>query len=158
MLCILLLCSAPGLSHRSDRAVFSAEDLRRLELQIHQYVNKERSLNQKPALKWNDALAAEARRHAGYLAGESSLSHIDHSGGDVGARLDQAKIGWRRCGENLYEGNIGDPAVEAVRLWLKSSGHHRNMMDAQYNETGVGAAARENGMIVIAQDFITTLQ
>jgi hypothetical protein len=89
---ILLLCSAPGLPHRLDSANFSAEDLRRIEQQVHQSVNQERSLNRMPALKWNKELAAEARRHARHLAGGDFFSHVDPSRGDIDARLDQAGL------------------------------------------------------------------
>lgn len=129
--------------------------MRRIEHQIHQLVNQERQLKRKPLLKWNETLAAEARRHAENLAGEGLFSHVDPARGDIDARLNQMKIDWRRCGENLYEGNIGDPAVEAVRAWLKSPGHRKNMLDSGFNEAGVGAAVRGNGIIVIVQDLIT---
>jgi uncharacterized protein YkwD len=126
-----------------------------MEQQVHQYVNQERSLKRKPALDWNEQLASEARRHATHLAGRRFLSHVDPARGDVDARLDQAKINWRRCGENLYEGNIGDPAAEAVRAWLKSPGHRRNMLDPGFDEAGVGIVVRDNGIIVIVQEYIT---
>jgi uncharacterized protein YkwD len=151
---IVLLCVAPGSPLLSDSADFSPEDLRRMEQQVHQYVNQERFLNRKPKLNWNEELAAEARRHAGRLAGGSLFSHVDPSRGDIDARLDQSGIDWRRCAENLYEGNIGDPATEAVRSWFKSAGHRKNMLNSKFNEAGVGVAVRGNGMIVIVQDYV----
>ena len=154
MLGIVLLCAAPSSPFLSDSADFSADDLRLMEQQVHQYVNQERSLNRKLKLNWNEKLASEGRRHAGRLAGGSLFSHVDPSRGDIDARLDHSGIDWRRCAENLYEGNIGDPAREAVRSWLKSAEHRKNMLNSKFNEAGVGVGVRQNGMIVIVQEYI----
>ena len=154
MLGIVMLCATPSSPCLSDSADFTADDLRRMEQQVYQYVNQERSLNLKPKLNWNEKLASEGRRHAGRLADGSFFSHVDPSRGDIDARLDQSGINWRRCAENMYEGNIGDPAREAVRSWLKSAEHRKNMLNSKFNEAGVGVGVRQNGMIVIVQEYI----
>lgn len=49
---------------------------------------------------------------------------------------------------------VGDPAKEAVRSWLKSAGHGKNILDSKFSETGVRMAVRPNGMIVIVQKYV----
>jgi uncharacterized protein YkwD len=133
----------------------SAVDLNQTEQQVYRSVNQERRSGNLCELKWNVRIAEEARRHAARIAEDSLLSHQDPLRGDIERRLDKSGIGWIRCGENLYRGNYSNPAEDAVQCWISSSGHRRNMMDAMFNETGVGVALRSDGWIVIVQEFIT---
>jgi uncharacterized protein YkwD len=126
-----------------------------LEQQVYLSVNQERQSGNLPDLNWSDPIADEARRHAVHIAEERFFAHEDPIRGDVGLRLDKSGIAWLRCGENLYEGNYSDPVEDAVKSWLGSSGHRHNMMDAMFNETGVGVAQRADGWIVIVQEFVT---
>jgi uncharacterized protein YkwD len=154
VLLTMLLFAAPGKPVFWGSAAVSPDDLLRTELRVHQYVNRERSSNHLPTLNWSAQLAEEARRHARNIAGRRFFSHIDPSRGNIDRRLNNAGILWQRCAENLYEGNTGDPATEAVNAWLRSAGHRRNLMDSMFDETGVGAAQRGDGVIVIVQAYV----
>jgi hypothetical protein len=51
-----------------------------------------------------------------------------------------------------------DPAQEAVRRWLASSPHRRNMLAAEFRETGVGVVyAEETGYYYFTQVFLRSL-
>jgi uncharacterized protein YkwD len=114
----------------------SAVDLNQMEQQVHRFVNQERRSGNLRELKWNDRIAEEARRHAARIAEDKFYSHQDPLRGDIEFRLDKSGIEWIQC-------------------WIRSSGHRQNMMDAMFNETGVGVVQRSDGCIIIVQEFIT---
>jgi uncharacterized protein YkwD len=151
---IVLLLAAPGLTLLSNSADQPVDDLSRIERQVHQYVNQERLSNGLHELKWSNQISMEARRHATNIAAGNFFAHEDPLRGDVDLRLNKSGIDWQRCAENLYEGNFGDPAKAAVKAWLHSPGHRKNMMDSMFNEAGVGVAQRQDGVIIIVQEYI----
>ncbi len=154
VLCIVLFAAAPGLSFLSDPVPPATEDLRSIELRVHEIVNRERSSHRKPELVWSEPLAAEARRHANRIASGRFFSHQDPVRGDIDRRLNKSGIEWLRCAENIYEGNSRDLAGDAVKAWLQSSGHRKNMLDSMFSEDGVGVAVRRDRTIVIVQEYI----
>ncbi len=155
VLCVLLMAATPGPLLPNDRAVPSAQSLRAIEQQVHDYVNRERIAAGLARLVWSDRLAAEARRHSRNMAEHNFFAHSDPSRGDVGRRLDEAEIAWTRCAENLYEQKGGgEYARQAVRAWLRSPTHRRNMLDAGLKQTGVGVTLRRDGTVIIVQEFM----
>jgi uncharacterized protein YkwD len=137
-----------------DPVPLAAEDLHRIEQQIQQNVNCERSSKHIPQLNWNEQLASEARRHAGNIATGSFFAHEDPVRGDIDRRLNASGIGWHRCAENIYAGAIGGLAEEAVTAWRLSPGHCRVMLDSMLSEAAVGIAVRQDGTIIVVQEFI----
>ena len=126
------------------------------EFQIHYLVNNERRKNGLNDLYWDNGLAAMARAFSRQMARESFFSHYDRNGKSVVDRARQSNIvGWSKIAENLFfcEGYDRFDAV-AVRGWMSSSGHRRNILDRQFNETGIGVAQTRDGRIYITQVFI----
>jgi uncharacterized protein YkwD len=154
MLFAAILVAAPGLAFYNDSEPSAAEDIRNIELQVHQAVNRVRSLRSLPELAWNEKLAAEARRHALRIVDGHFFSHQDPVRGDIDRRLNRSGIEWMRCAENLYEGDSPDLAKEAVNAWLHSEGHRKNMLDSMFSDAGVGVAVRRDKTIVIVQEYI----
>ncbi len=150
----MLLFAAPGFSPLVNSAGRSSAELVRLEQQVYRYVNKERRIRRIPELNWYGPIAQEARRHAANIAQGHFFAHEDPLRGDVDVRLEKEGIQWRRCAENLYEGAYPDPARNAVQSWLLSSGHRRNILDAQFSDTGVGVAQRGDDAIIIVQEYV----
>ncbi len=127
----------------------------RIEKSIFEAVNQERRAQGLNELKWDNALAAEARRHAMNMAGRRFFSHVDPVRGDLAARLREDKIRWRTCEENIFqEQGYPDPAAEAVRGWLNSPGHRANLLSPAVTNTGVGVAVRGDGTYFMAQVFM----
>jgi len=152
----ILVTAMPGLIFPSDPNTASVPELRRVELQVHQNVNRTRSAAGIRQLAWNENLAAEARRHAGNMARKNFFAHNDPARGDLSVRLDRSGINWSRCAENLYEEKgVSMPAEQAVEAWLRSRNHRRNMLDSKLEETGVGVALRKDGALVIVQEFLS---
>jgi uncharacterized protein YkwD len=153
-LCDVIFATASALVFLLYSATAPAEDLHSIERQVHQIVNQVRNSNHLPELTWNEQLAAEARRHALRIASGRFFAHQDPLRGDIDRRLNKSGIEWMRCAENLYEGEAGNLANEAVRAWLKSEGHRKNMLDSLFSDTGVGIAIKRDKTIVIVQEYI----
>lgn len=149
-----ILIAAPGWSSFLDSDPAAVEELRNIELQVHQAVNQVRSLRSLPELAWNEKLAAEARRHALRIVDGHFFAHQDPVRGDIDRRLNRSGIEWMRCAENLYEGDSHDLAKAAVNAWLHSEGHRKNMLDSMFSDAGVGVAVKRDKTIVIVQEFI----
>jgi len=144
----------PGMILSMEPVPLAARDLQRIEQQIQQNVNNERSAKHIPQLDWNEQLAAEARRHAGNMATQLFFSHEDPVRGDVDQRLDVLGIRWHRCTENIYAGDFGGLTEEAVTVWRLSPQHNKIMLDSMLSEAGVGVAVKRDGTIIVVQEFI----
>jgi uncharacterized protein YkwD len=79
-----------------------------------------------PALYWDTRLAAAAAAHAADLQTCMQLSHSGCDGSDLALRLRRADYPYRFGAENLAL--CACDAAEAVRLWLGSEGHRRNLL------------------------------
>lgn len=126
------------------------------ENSIHDLVNNERRRRGLSELSWDGKLANLAREYSGKMARESFFSHFDRDGDSVIERARQSNIKrWNKIGENLFfcEGYDNFDAL-AVRGWLDSPEHRRNMLDPQFNATGIGIARTRDGRIYITQVFI----
>ena len=126
------------------------------ENSIHDLVNNERRRRGLSELSWDGKLANLAREYSREMARESFFSHFDRDGNSVVERARQSNIKrWNKIGENLFfcEGYDNFDAL-AVRGWLDSPEHRRNMLDPQFNATGIGVARTRDGRIYITQIFI----
>jgi len=130
-------------------------DTLEIERRIFEEVNRVRRAEGLEGLAWNERLAQEARRHAQSMAAGKFFAHSDPVRGDLSERLNASHIQWWNCSENLfYERGHQDPVPIAVRNWLASPGHRRNILDKVMTETGVGVAVEGSGSVFIVQQFI----
>jgi len=118
-------------------------DISKLEHEVLDRINKERSASGIKTLKWNDRIAAIARNYSRTLSIQG-FHHKDLEGKDAGDRLRENGIFYTVAAENLYmiEGlngtvNISETAVEG---WLHSPAHRSPIMDRDelFSDTGVG--------------------
>jgi uncharacterized protein YkwD len=149
--------SATGVvtSERVSRNRDVRENLANDEMQIHYLVNNERRKKGLGDLYWGEDLAELARAYSRQMARESFFSHFDPNGDSVVERARNFDIrGWSKIGENLFfcEG-YDDFDSLAVRGWMNSSEHRRNLLDRQYDTTGIGIARTRDGQIYITQVF-----
>ena len=126
-----------------------------LERRVWEAINNERRKEGVRELAWDEALAAEARRHSARMAEAGFFSHFDPVRGDLVPRLNSVGIPWRDCAENiiLLEEGDEDPVAPAVRAWLASPGHRKNLLNPVYTRSGVGIAASGDDRLWMTQDF-----
>ncbi|NOY62229.1 MAG: CAP domain-containing protein [Gammaproteobacteria bacterium] len=89
-------------------------------------------------LTWNAALKAAAADHSLDMARGDFFSHSGSDDSDVSNRVDAAGYEWRRVGENLYGG--AERSEQAVRGWLRSPAHCRNIMNPDFKQMGAACA------------------
>ena len=91
-----------------------------------------------PAVTWNTQLEEAAKKHSEYMNGTGKLSHTGQNNSDAGERITNEGYDWMTYGENIAEGYPTEEAV--IDAWLKSEGHCKNIMDAEFKEMGVATS------------------
>lgn len=126
------------------------------EQNIFELVNSEREKRGLDSLEWNSKLADLARAYSQKMARERFFDHFDNQGNSVAERAKARRITkWRQIGENLFmcDGNQKFSQL-AVKGWMKSRGHRQNILEENYNQTGIGVARSRDGMIYVTQVFM----
>lgn len=135
----------------------STVDLFKFKQQIYDGTNAERSAKKTTKLKSSWHLDSVAQTRADELVKQRQLAH------DV-PRLKQllsTQPGWSTYwGENLswrsYSANTPVSHYDgkaAVTAWIKSSGHHANMVSSDFTHIGIGAAFDPTYGVVYVQVF-----
>ena len=86
------------------------------------------------ALKWNTLLENAAKRHANDMLKNNFFDHTGSDGSTLSKRATDAGYLWSALGENIAKGYTSVPTV--IDGWVKSSGHCKNMMSANFTELG----------------------
>jgi hypothetical protein len=111
--------------------------------------NQERAEQGLPKLKWDEALAATAQKHADRMAKENSLSHQFADEGDVATRAADAGAHFSLFEENIAEG----PSPESIHAtWLASKPHRENMLNPVVDSVGIGVS-EGSGQLFAVEDF-----
>lgn len=142
--------AAPAMQETQDAELFLDE------LEIIYLTNLERRENNLPPLRWNRELHLAARWFAqDAIIGRPTVycGHEDSLGRTPGDRFKY--FGYRNVhqwGENVICG-MTTPA-NAIKGWMNSEGHRRNVLSPDYREIGVGYYRNgESHRGYIAQDF-----
>ena len=137
-----------------------------LEREIHQLINAERVSRGLTALTWDERIAEIARGHSEDMASNDYFSHDNLKGqgptdrGNEAGYLCRKELGGGAysygLGENIWHGwkyssytfGVGvsrydwmtqsQLADQAVSSWMGSPGHRQNILDSQYDRTGIG--------------------
>lgn len=119
-------------------------------------VNQKRAENGLKLLTWNPDLAKVADLHSQNMAEFSFFSHKGLDSKMVSDRADDVRVGrWRAIGENIaFNRGYADPTTMAVQLWLDSPTHRRNMLSADWTESGIGVAIAGDGSYYFTQVFM----
>src|SRR4029077_5211747 len=116
--------------------------------------NRERIAQQLPPLKWNNALAEAARRHALRMAKEDNLSHQLPGESPLAQRAGQAGARFSEIGENIEVGQW----LESIHTgWMHSPGHRANILDAHFTALGVGVV-EDYGRLWAVEDFSVAVE
>ncbi len=116
-----------------------SQQIVRMEEQTLRRINEERRAQGLDPLAVNDDLARVARAFSRQMSREGFFAHTDPAGRGMVDRLREAGIRYRVSGENISMNvNAPDPVDLAVRGWMQSEGHRRNILRDAYTETGIG--------------------
>lgn len=130
-----------------------------LEQACSDLVNQERTTRGLEALTLANDVLAVARAHSQDMATDDYFSHNSPEGIDPFERAASAGITYTRYAENIAwtSGRSGRTdqqiAQEIVQGWMNSEGHRNNILNASFEEHGLGVAESSNG-IYFTQNFI----
>jgi uncharacterized protein YkwD len=128
----------------------------RVERQLFDALNDVRSRHGLQPLAWRDEAADVARSHSRAMYDRGFFAHVDPKRGDLTERLKQAGIEWGAIAENIYmQQGHEDPIRRAVKGWMNSPGHRRNILSDRYTQTGIGVFTSPNGTDYYTQVFLS---
>ncbi len=142
------------LSFISFSSLYSESNTSTLEKIIFQKVNDYRISQGQTPLQYNAIVTKMARQQSQNMA--CGRAPFSHAGADD--RFDKIRVDVvaHHFGENLFfcekypESHVPSKALE---LWIKSSGHRKNML-GNYDRCGVGVATDGRGTYYCTQLFI----
>ena len=101
-------------------------------------VNRHRASFGCPPLAWDERAARAAQAHSRDMARRDYFAHQSPEGTGAAERLRAQGVAWSRVAENLAQTSGGPD--EAVRLWIRSAGHRRNIETCTLTHHGVAVA------------------
>jgi uncharacterized protein YkwD len=110
-------------------------------------VNAERVAQGVPALTVSPALVKAAQAKADDMATAGYFAHRSPSGKTVATFLGLAGYRYRVAGENLAQG-FTEAQVLTTAL-MASPGHRANILDPDFQETGIGIAQVKKGTLIV---------
>jgi uncharacterized protein YkwD len=121
----------------------------RAEQELFNSVNQARRAQGLAALRWDESLAAAARRHAEVMAKHGSAQHGFDGEPSLSARAKQAGAHFSWLAENVIRG----PTPGFIHAqFMKSPAHRANIVDADMDSIGVGVVER-GGQLFAVEDF-----
>jgi len=130
------------------------DDVKAIENEIARLVNVERSKQGLRALTMNWELSRVARYKSQDMIDKNYFAHNSPTYGTPFQMMQHFGITYSAAGENIAYGQR--TAQEVMTAWMNSSGHRANILNANYNQIGVGVAKKSNGTLYFTQHFIKT--
>ena len=121
------------------------------ELEVFNLINAQRTKNGLPALKIDSEVQKVARIKAQDMIGNNYFSHNSPTYGTPFQMLNNFKVSYKTAGENIA-GNSSNSA--AVNAWMNSSGHKANILNGNFNYTGIGVVSGSKYGKIYVQMFI----
>ncbi|MGA2202893.1 MAG: CAP domain-containing protein [Terriglobales bacterium] len=121
----------------------------RVERELFAAVNQARRAQGLTPLRWDESLAAAARRHAEAMAEHGSAQHGFEGEPSLSARVKQAGAHFSWLSENVIQG----PSPEFIHTqFMKSPPHRANILDRDMDSIGVGVVEQGTQLFVV-EDF-----
>jgi len=121
----------------------------RVERELFASVNQARRAQGLPQLRWDEALATAARRHAEVMAEHGSAQHGFEGEPSLSARVKQAGVHFSWLSENVVQG----PSPEFIHAqFMKSPPHRANVLDKDMDSVGIGVV-EQRGQLFAVEDF-----
>lgn len=132
-----------------DAEAPSEEAFHAYALQILKLVNAERAKAGLSQLKLDENVTAAANVRAMEIT--QSFSHTRPDGSSFSSALTQQGISYRRSGENIAWGQKSPEQV--MDGWMNSDGHRANILNAGFENIGIGYYQDANGVNYWVQLF-----
>ena len=130
----------------------SIDDVKALEQKVIELVNKQRAYNGLPTLKANWEVSRVARYKSQDMIDKHYFAHQSPTFGSPFNMMENFGIRFSAAGENIAYGQR--TPEEVMNSWMNSPGHRSNILNATYNQIGVGVAKSSNGTFYWTQMFI----
>ena len=114
-------------------------------------INKQRTNNGLAALKNDSEVQRVARIKAQDMVDNNYFSHTSPTYGSPFDMLKSFKISYKTAGENIAGNSSNSSAVTA---WMNSSGHKANILNSNFNYTGIGVVSSPKYGKMYVQLFI----
>lgn len=140
---IFLLISVLGFSARAEVSTPTTAkrcyNMSTVACEVFHLTNIERKKNRRPALQYCERCFAMAQEQSEDMYSRSYFSHTRPSttakrGESFSQRAQRFGLGW--SGENIAQTNGG--SAQAVKMWMNSPGHRRNILNQDYTSFAVG--------------------
>lgn len=122
------------------------------EKEVFNLINQQRTNNGLQALKMDDEVRRVARIKAQDMVDNNYFSHNSPTYGSPFDMLKSFKISYKSAAENIA-GNSSNSG--AVNSWMNSSGHKANILNGNYNYTGIGVVSSSKYGKIFVQMFIS---
>ena len=130
-------------------SAYGAIPVLRVERELFASVNQARRAQGLASLRWDESLAAAARRHAEAMAEHGSAQHGFEGEASLSARVKQAGVHFSSLSENVTQG----PSPEFIHAqFMKSPPHRANILDRDMDSVGIGVVER-GGQLFAVEDF-----
>ena len=121
------------------------------EKEVFDLINKQRTNNGLAALKNDSEAQRVARIKAQDMVDNNYFSHTSPTYGSPFDMLKSFKISYKTAGENIAGNSSNSSAVTA---WMNSSGHKANILNSNFNYTGIGVVSSPKYGKMYVQLFI----
>jgi uncharacterized protein YkwD len=102
-------------------------------------INQQRNAHGLPGLKVSAKLNRSAQNWNQWMVGSGNFTH----GSNFAGRISSVGYNWQTAGENIATG-FPTPRA-AVRAWMASTDHCRNILDPHFRDVGTGVTAAAVG-------------
>ena len=145
--------SGTGGSSSSGNTSSSTEtsNMKSDEKEVFDLINKQRTNNGLAALKNDSEVQRVARIKAQDMVDNNYFSHTSPTYGSPFDMLKSFKISYKTAGENIAGNSSNSSAVTA---WMNSSGHKANILNSNFNYTGIGVVSSPKYGKMYVQLFI----
>lgn len=133
---VISIFSINYINYNFAQEMFIEEKVADNLLELH---NKERTSKEINELKLDKKLCDYAQQHAEYMDSKKRLVHSSMS------KL-QNSSGAGFVGENIASGT--DSEEKVVQMWMKSSGHRKNILNPKYKKIGWGKSKNNYWCVV----------
>lgn len=121
------------------------------EKEVFHLINEQRTKNGLSVLKVDSEVQRVARIKAQDMVTNGYFAHQSPTYGSPFDMLNRFKVSYRTAGENLAANSSNRSAVTA---WMNSSGHKANILNGNFNYTGIGVVSSPQYGKIYVQMFI----